>query len=112
MKAIAAKQETAIMATAFEKLNTMRSRNRLAQYQPYPKQMEFHAAGKDFRERLLRAGNQLGKTLAAANEVAMHLTGRYPDWWEGKWFDRANNWLAGSETGWWDRVRQDHRKAD
>ena len=77
----------------------MYGRNRLAQYQPYQKQREFHAAGKNFRERLLRAGNQLGKTLAAANEVGMHLTGRYPEWWEGKVFDRANNWLAGSETG-------------
>jgi phage terminase large subunit-like protein len=29
------------------------------------------------------AGNQLGKTLGAAAETAMHATGRYPDWWEG-----------------------------
>lgn len=29
------------------------------------------------------AGNQLGKTLCAAAETAMHATGRYPDWWDG-----------------------------
>lgn len=29
------------------------------------------------------AGNQLGKTLSAGAETAMHVTGRYPDWWEG-----------------------------
>ncbi len=29
------------------------------------------------------AGNQLGKTLSAGAETAMHLTGRYPDWWDG-----------------------------
>lgn len=45
------------------------------------------------------AGNQLGKTLAGAAEVSMHLTGQYPDWWEGKRFDRPTVWLAGSESG-------------
>lgn len=29
------------------------------------------------------AGNQLGKTLSAGAETAMHLTGRYHDWWNG-----------------------------
>ena len=54
-------------------------RNRLLNYAPYQKQMDFHAAGKSHRERLLMAGNQLGKTLAGAAEMAMHLSGRYPD---------------------------------
>lgn len=44
------------------------------------------------------AGNQLGKTLAGAAEVAMHLTGRYPDWWDGTVFDRPVKWMAGSES--------------
>lgn len=44
------------------------------------------------------AGNQVGKTLSAAFEVAMHMTGRYPAWWVGKRFDRAVRWLAGSES--------------
>ena len=34
------------------------SHNRLSRYRPYPKQLEFHAAGKSYREVLLRAGNQ------------------------------------------------------
>ena len=74
------------------------SLNRLTDYKPYAKQLEFHAAGIAFRERMLMAGNQLGKTLAAANETAMHLTGLYPEWWTGKRFDRAVRWLAGSES--------------
>src|SRR5262249_14767750 len=61
--------------------------NRLASYVPYPKQAAFHAAGATARERLLMAGNQLGKTLAGGFEVAMHMTGRYPSWWRGKRFD-------------------------
>ncbi len=40
--------------------------NRLADYQPYPKQQDFHDAGGDegVRERLLIAGNQLGKCVS------------------------------------------------
>lgn len=56
---------------------------KLTEYKPYPKQLEFHAAGKLYRERLLMAGNQLGKTLSAGAETAMHVTGRYTDTWPG-----------------------------
>lgn len=73
--------------------------NRLARYRPYAKQKEFHAAGKIARERLLKAGNQLGKTWSAAFEVAMHLSGRYPNWWEGRRFDNAiKAWACGETT--------------
>lgn len=76
----------------------LESEDKLSAYRPYPKQAEFHAAGAQYRERMLMAGNQLGKTLAAAFETAMHLTGRYPEWWEGKRFDRPVRWIAGSES--------------
>ncbi len=76
-----------------------RQRNRkLTDYEPYAKQRDFHAAGATHRERLLMAGNQLGKTLAAGMELAMHMTGRYPERWSGKRFDRPTRWLAGSES--------------
>ncbi len=45
------------------------------------------------------AGNQLGKTWAGAFETAMHLTGLYPDWWEGKRFDKPVTGWFGSKTG-------------
>jgi Terminase large subunit, T4likevirus-type, N-terminal len=70
--------------------------DKLASYKPYLKQVEFHAAGAKHRERLLMAGNQTGKTLAGGMETAMHATGRYPDWWRGKRFDRPTiGWVAG-----------------
>ena len=70
--------------------------NRLAEYRPYLKQAAFHTAGALHDERLLMAGNQLGKTLAGAMEWAMHLTGRYPDWWKGRVFDHpVRMWAAG-----------------
>lgn len=31
-------------------------------------------------------------------EVSMHLTGLYPDWWQGLRFDRPVRWIAGSES--------------
>jgi hypothetical protein len=64
-----------------------RTENKLAYYRPYAKQREFHAAGASARERLLMAGNQLGKTIAGGFEAAMHATGRYPGWWQGRRFD-------------------------
>lgn len=79
-------------------LNESKSRNRLENYKPYPKQLLFHRAGAYKRERLLRAANQVGKTLAGGAEIAMHLTGLYPDWWEGRRFDHPVVVWAGSET--------------
>jgi len=73
--------------------------NRLRFYKPYAKQKAFHAAGAQFSERLFMAGNQLGKTIAGGAEWAIHLTGRYPDWWEGAIFDAPPLLWAGSVTG-------------
>lgn len=75
-----------------------RKRNRLASYRPYEKQQKFHAAGATHRERLFMAGNQLGKTLAGAYELAMHATGRYPDDWDGRRFSYAVRAMVGSES--------------
>lgn len=42
------------------------------------------------------AGNQVGKTICAAAEAAMHATGRYPDWWQGRVFAKeVNAWVSG-----------------
>lgn len=73
---------------------TRESENRLAAYRPYIKQEEFHVLA--VRERLLMAGNQLGKTWAGAFELAMHLTGKYPDWWKGRRFAKPVSAWAGS----------------
>lgn len=73
-------------------------RNRLDAYAPYARQREFHAAGAAYRERLFMAGNQLGKTWAGASELAMHLTGRYPAWWQGKRYPYPIRAMCGSES--------------
>lgn len=45
------------------------------------------------------AGNQVGKTLAAGFEWAMHLCGIYPDWWRGARFEYPVIFWASSLTG-------------
>jgi phage terminase large subunit-like protein len=40
--------------------------------------------------------NRFGKTVCGAAEMAFHLTGQYPAWWEGKRFNRpVRAWAAG-----------------
>ncbi len=67
-------------------------------YVPHSKQRAFHAAGGGARERLFLAGNRVGKTLAGACEMAFHLTGRYPAWWDGVRYDRPIEAWAASVT--------------
>lgn len=45
------------------------------------------------------AGNQLGKTVAGSMEWATHLTGRYPDWWDGYRFNTGGRYWAAGESG-------------
>lgn len=94
---VAEKAELVKLLEAKERLLT---ENKLAFYKPYKKQNDFHTAGslRGIRERLLMAGNQLGKTYSAAAETAMHLTGRYPDWWQGKRFTYPLTGWAASLT--------------
>jgi phage terminase large subunit-like protein len=62
----------------------------------YPKHLEFFAAGAKYRERCFMAANRVGKTLGGAYEMALHLTGQYPDWWTGRRFDTPiSAWAAG-----------------
>jgi phage terminase large subunit-like protein len=71
--------------------------SKLAHYVPYPRQAQFHNAGATHRERLLVAANQSGKTWAGGMETAMHATGRYPELWIGRRFDRPTvGWGAGT----------------
>jgi phage terminase large subunit-like protein len=89
-------QQDAIESEIASELTRRRNTNRLKHYEPYPKQLEFHAL--PVRERLFVAGNQLGKTMAGAAELAMHLTGSYPAWWQGRTFDHPIIAIAGSES--------------
>lgn len=79
----------------------------------YPRHLEFfrsRAPGADTpppfaktapalaSERVFMAGNRVGKTMAAGTEIAYHLTGEYPDWWEGHRFNGPIRALASGDT--------------
>ena len=87
--------------------NIRLKQNKIAQFFPedgplsrhnYPKHMEFFRAGKKFPQRCIMAANRIGKSESiGAYETTCHLTGRYPNWWEGIRFNRPINcWVAGT----------------
>ncbi len=90
--------DLAKLAQLTKKLEWQLAGRRLRNYKPYPWQSEFHAAGKDHPERMLMAANRVGKTICAGAEVAFHLTGDYPDWWDGKRFLHPTLVWTGSPT--------------
>lgn len=62
----------------------------------YRRHLEFFRAGEKYRERCFMAGNRVGKTVAGSYEITCHLTGEYPDWWEGRRFNGPiKAWAAG-----------------
>lgn len=63
-----------------------------------PWQLDFHRAGATYQERMLMAANRPGKSWVGACEVAFHMTGDYPDWWEGKRFSKPVHVWTGSPT--------------
>lgn len=90
-------------------LSQREARNKLARYYPdegplrrelYPRHLEFFRAGAQHRERLILAANRVGKTEGVGGyETTLHLTGRYPRWWEGRRFDRPIRAWAAGDTG-------------
>jgi phage terminase large subunit-like protein len=64
----------------------------------YPKHLEFFRNGATHTERVFMAGNRVGKTVAFGTEIAYHLTGKYPHWWDGKRFKRPIRALVSGDT--------------
>lgn len=81
-----------------EKLRRKKSA-RVIYFKPYEWQSDLYAAGSKYKQRLLMAANRVGKTYSAAVEVSYHLTGDYPDWWQGVRFDFPPDIWALGVTG-------------
>jgi phage terminase large subunit-like protein len=62
----------------------------------YEPQLRFFTAGAKYHQRLIRGGNQVGKSFAAAIEASLHMTGAYPSWWTGRRFTKpTRGWVIG-----------------
>lgn len=64
----------------------------------YYKHLQFFKAGSIHQERAAIAGNRCGKTTMGCYEATLHLTGLYPEWWEGRRFEHPVDWWAASDT--------------
>lgn len=81
-----------------EELRRRKDQNKILQYYQddgplarhrYAKHLECFAAGKNVPFRCVMGANRTGKSEGiGAYETALHLTGEYPDWWEGHRFNR------------------------
>lgn len=66
----------------------------------YGKFVEFFAAGAKERERAIIAANRVGKSFGVGGyETTLHLTGLYPEWWEGRRFKGPIDAWAAGDTG-------------
>lgn len=66
----------------------------------YPKHMQFFAAGATYMERCAMCANRIGKSFGMGGyETAIHLTGLYPAWWDGRRFKRRVSAWAAGKTG-------------
>jgi phage terminase large subunit-like protein len=72
--------------------------NQLKYFRPFEHQLTFFKTGAAERRGIL-AANRIGKTVSTCYETAMHLTGLYPEWWEGHRFDKPITCMVAGE-GW------------
>lgn len=85
-----------------ERIMERKKANRLSKFFPdtgplrrelYVKTMEFMKATRDHDETLLLSANRTGKSICGGFMTAIHATGQYPKWWEGRVFEKPT-------TGW------------
>ena len=67
-------------------------------YQPYDYQRQFSNASSGHQQKALMAANRIGKSDGGAYEIAMHATGEYPDWYEGRRFSSPPLIVCGGKT--------------
>lgn len=108
-KANAAIEKQNLLLAITEKERRMRERKITTRYyqdtgplrrELYRKHLEFFRLGKAYRERLCLAANRVGKTEGLGlYELVTHCTGWYPDWWDGRVFDKPVSTWACGDTG-------------
>jgi len=101
---MASRQDLENALALLKRLDEKRKTAKLEHYSPYEFQKRFHHSegfqtpGVLASQRALIAANQIGKTRCGSMEIAMHLTGIYPAWWQGQKFNRPIDCLVASNT--------------
>ena len=72
---------------AVESLNNKKKQGKLYGYSPQEHQVAIHADKHKIID--IRGGNRSGKSESSAFTMASHITGIYPDWWQGLKFSEA-----------------------
>tara|TARA_Y100000310_G_scaffold250605_1_gene256872 strand:+ start:4104 stop:5609 length:1506 start_codon:yes stop_codon:yes gene_type:complete len=85
---VATKEALAEVITDLREIKLRERFNKLDFYDPYPYQGNFHKTGLEANQRLLMAANRIGKSYCGAAEMAYHVTGMYPKWWNGRRYDQ------------------------
>lgn len=90
-------EEIFTYGTLAKKKKEFETYNQLALFKPYPFQLKWIEASKNYRQRYLSAANRIGKTYGACMELAIHITGLYPDWWKGRIIEDSDHefWVIG-----------------
>lgn len=89
-------KEAIALAKALRKYDELKSKLKFMFFEPYKWQLKFYMAGLKNKQRMLMAANRVGKTQSSCVELAYHLTGIYPEWWNGITFDfPINAWALG-----------------
>lgn len=70
--------------------------NKLSWFEPYEWQKKLCNSSGEAKQMLAMCANQIGKSTTGAYITACHLTGIYPEWWEGhKFKEPIYAWAAG-----------------
>lgn len=97
LKTIPGPLKNKLMDLSIEIADDMRY-HQLKYFRPFDHQRTFFKTGNSERRGIL-AANRIGKTVSTCFETAYHLTGLYPDWWEGHRFSGPITAMVAGE-GW------------
>ena len=91
------KENEELQNAILETEGQMRKYNRLAFYEPAGHK---HRAFHDLKVKVgaFFGGNRSGKTVATCVEDVFHMTGKYPDWWDGIRYECPIEMWAASDT--------------
>jgi phage terminase large subunit-like protein len=89
-------EEKAELISLYEEKENRHKYNKLGWFTPYEWQTKLCNATKDSRQCLAMTANQIGKSTVGAYITAIHATGLYPEWWEGRRFTKPPYiWASG-----------------